>query len=1113
MSSLKLLGGSLIAIVGTVVGIGLSGESRLATTPQNAPAIQVPASAPEQAPAAPPVSVEDRRCPHGNRMAARGEEKKPHRVTPGAERLEYVTPRGERIAFGRARIEMAGGPVWKGTAVEPRQEGQRITYEYGRWNEQFAIQKDTLQHMFVIREPIREEASIRVPVQTGLKSKLVDKQTVGFADEAGNVKATYRQPVAMDLKGHLQDLEFSVSGGEIAIHLPKSYMATAAYPVLIDPIVGDPAVLSKTGSVWRVSGVQVIPGRSFQGATPAQSYQMYFAVYHTSVDYLCQLLDAHGNHLVLMQGNVLGKAIKVDGTGLVTQGTDLEPVAGEIALGPLDPQYYAVAPRVTYNAQRDQYMVVWTEGVWFDCLQKDLTWQIGLYHGCCCPPVLSVYSDPWTHNARVVGSIISVDPATLIPTTVVGGIEISMSTGGTPCTPSDFVANPQDGVPIHPAVMPDVSWDGTKYVVVWQTLEFLQNPAYTDTIRCHLFWTWTRARYALFDADGGPLTVGTSYWTDLSDVKSRFFIRGDTSDLGNILDAIVPNNLINANARVYEYVPTDLMPRVSSLIHPGTDGLMGTGDDDNLGTLIGWAVNSLVFNEPKSRVRARRLPAGADNRQAGLIFDVVTPPLQIIQRPCVTAGPSLDPDDPATPEDERRNTSHFMVSFMGVDDIVFEGNIEGTGDSLAREFIGSIHARLCEETGKPVGNVIDFAIPSDVSVYLSPNSVWCREAEQYLVSWCMTDRTLFNPYARGRAYHPKSRQVQDSPTLQFVGIPTLYPIAAAGRAPYLPVKITNPDTTAHHAIVAGQENDFSANWYIKYKFPPPSPINAPKFRVTALDPLKQFTPGGSCPGMPTFMLHFESPFAPQTIVIENIAPPYSTMKWSASTSDAWLGLSPSSGIVISGGKQTARVYVDTTGLTEFSWYWGLLRLEDPTAVNSPVEICVELYVNGPPPPKPTIHVSSGLDLNYGNCYTNTLTVRNSGLPGSFLNWMIIVDNAPWLVLSQTDGLLNSGEYSAVVLTVNKAFVPPGGSAIGTLTITDPNATNDPQTCKVNLAYTEDCEATPPPGEGGGGGGGNGGGEWCFVGAAGGMPGLPATGACAAALVAMMGMALRRRSRR
>jgi hypothetical protein len=80
----------------------------------------------------------------------------------------------------------------------------------------------------------------------------------------------------------------------------------------------------------------------------------------------------------------------------------------------------------------------------------------------------------------------------------------------------------------------------------------------------------------------------------------------------------------------------------------------------------------------------------------------------------------------------------------------------------------------------------------------------------------------------------------------------------------------------------------------------------------------------------------------------------------------------------------------------------------------------------------------------------TFTLTNTG--GGTMNWTAS-DDAPWLGVSPASGALGPGASQTVTATVTSATLNPGQYQ-GTVTVTDPNAANSPQTLPVSLTVIE-----------------------------------------------------------
>jgi hypothetical protein len=696
--------------------------------------------------------------------------------------LGFHAAQGARVDFGRADLA-AGGNVRCASALAPRRDGERICFDDDGWSEQYWLRNEALEQLFVLTRPVREELEVRIPVRSALRPVALDSRTVAFADASGKKRLLYKDALAMDAAGHVRELQVSVRENGLAIHVPKDYLAFAVFPVVVDPLVGAFETLSPAGGLWRIPGVHL-------AWNTKDKY--YLTVWHQDIVFNSSTTQPPHNWL---NGSIIrARAVRVDASGLVVMGdpiTATKPYVG-VTLGPITTDDAAFGPRVRYNPGSNEFLVVWSEGVWTDTtIFGSAVTDMDDNH----IVEYSYAQDPYPSNSRIVGLRVTADPATLAVSPVAGSaIEVSMGADGTTDNPSGT-----DTSAVHPSILPDVSWDGLQYVITWQTLESPvigaienANPGYQYR---HVFRAQARARYRLY----GPTGTSLSTFVDLSNAKERFFIKGPTSDTANIVDGSVPANLKNELS--YDSVPTDPSPHVDSLILPGPDNLLGTADDVPLGSLMTWNVTSLVFNQGKSRVRARFLPAGTNT--PGIIWDVISPPADIVQRAYVAAGPGND-----------AASSTFLVAYETVEDVVFKGKQKV-------EFVGSLQMRVTDATGVPIGGALPLANSNSSSnlFYLGPSVAWGGEAQQYFIAWTQTD-TAWNPVTLGVSWFPVSGAFLDQPSQLFGTVATAYPVGTACSYS----GVINPldvSTADHHIMYAGQEDDFGANYLRRYKFVPP----------------------------------------------------------------------------------------------------------------------------------------------------------------------------------------------------------------------------------------------------------------------------------------------------
>jgi hypothetical protein len=170
----------------------------------------------------------------------------------------------------------------------------------------------------------------------------------------------------------------------------------------------------------------------------------------------------------------------------------------------------------------------------------------------------------------------------------------------------------------------------------------------------------------------------------------------------------------------------------------------------------------------------------------------------------------------------------------------------------------------------------------------------------------------------------------------------------------------------------------------------------------------------------------------------------------------WLSVTPPNGNVSSGSNTTLTVTATPGGKGAGS-YTARIVVNSPAgpgqATNAPQSIFVTMHLTGAPniglSPSP-LNISTGQGINPAD---QVITVTNTG--GQPLNWtatsaVVTPAAGTWLTLNgTTTGALNAGLNA----TFNAHIVVAGltaGSYAGTITVSDPNAANNPQTINVNL---------------------------------------------------------------
>jgi hypothetical protein len=183
--------------------------------------------------------------------------------------------------------------------------------------------------------------------------------------------------------------------------------------------------------------------------------------------------------------------------------------------------------------------------------------------------------------------------------------------------------------------------------------------------------------------------------------------------------------------------------------------------------------------------------------------------------------------------------------------------------------------------------------------------------------------------------------------------------------------------------------------------------------------------------------------APQSISVTNAGS--GSMSWSAVSDQAWLTLSPASGIA----PGSIQVAIKADGLAAGS-YKGRVTVTAPGALSSPATISVSLLV-----PSPTLVLASKvLKITTGadGKGSGALMISNSG--GGILKWTADASST-WIRLPVTSG---SGAYTLPVLVDMTGY--KAGTYLGAMTIHAPGANGAPAYISVTAVVGASVPATP-----------------------------------------------------
>lgn len=136
-------------------------------------------------------------------------------------RLDAVTSSGEALAFDGA--------------AAPTLAGQRVTFERGACAERYDVAHGRVEQSFVFHTlPGAGELVVELDVESALEASET-AHGLTFAGALGRVD--YSRAVAIDAAGRRLDLATTLVDGEVHLTVPAAFVASAALPLVIDPVL------------------------------------------------------------------------------------------------------------------------------------------------------------------------------------------------------------------------------------------------------------------------------------------------------------------------------------------------------------------------------------------------------------------------------------------------------------------------------------------------------------------------------------------------------------------------------------------------------------------------------------------------------------------------------------------------------------------------------------------------------------------------------------------------------------------------------------------------------------------------------------------------------------
>ncbi len=175
----------------------------------------------------------------GGTIWVRGEAYKARFDASGATFIPYLGPRSERNRpLSLALRQVLGAEVgFSAKPSAPRLEGNSVSYARGGVLERYLLRPEGIEQVFVLARARRIQGDLRLRLDVSTDLDFAGTAN-GLRFEAGQFGGVlYGAATAIDAAGATVPAATAFEGGILEIRVPAEFVASAAYPLTIDPVI------------------------------------------------------------------------------------------------------------------------------------------------------------------------------------------------------------------------------------------------------------------------------------------------------------------------------------------------------------------------------------------------------------------------------------------------------------------------------------------------------------------------------------------------------------------------------------------------------------------------------------------------------------------------------------------------------------------------------------------------------------------------------------------------------------------------------------------------------------------------------------------------------------
>lgn len=182
-----------------------------------------------------------------------------------------LAPRNEVVSLSPASVTVAGTALVFPRDVEEARDGERVVFDRGAFVERYDLALGSIEQSFVFSAlPARGAIEVRIPISSSEPTdngRPFGNTLAGRATDAGlefrgpSGAVSYGRAVAIDADGHRADVSTTFEDGAVVLRVDEAFVAGAALPLVIDPVVSNVFLDSTTSDTllpdvcWNEAGL------------------------------------------------------------------------------------------------------------------------------------------------------------------------------------------------------------------------------------------------------------------------------------------------------------------------------------------------------------------------------------------------------------------------------------------------------------------------------------------------------------------------------------------------------------------------------------------------------------------------------------------------------------------------------------------------------------------------------------------------------------------------------------------------------------------------------------------------------------------------------------------